>query len=269
VIYIRGFSGDLAYRLGNEFVKETYGDPKRLLHQAWKQRKYGSRLHLSNLSNIFRVPRVTSIYSNGFKMEYIEGKNILEIMENEPEKLEQIVDAILKLLNWEFSQSVKRPFRVKPFIKKLSPVCPKEFKAFLLQECKKLRFRLCDVGMTHGDLSCANMVFADEKIYLVDFLRVFYRTPYQDVAKLYQECDLHWAMLMSDYSKENKNIKNGYDYLTWRLNQWVESNKVIDGCFVKIFRLMCLCRLFPYIPEGRDDMYSLIYKRCVDVIEEW
>ena len=270
MIYIRGYSGDAAYRLGNIFVKETDGDPRRLLHQAHKQMKYRSKL-LANeqLSKYFYVPRVMSVYSNGFTMEYVEGNSIIDVMNKEGiDGLASIFDKLEYLLDYEFHHTVKRPFRVKPFIKKLSPSCPVDIRECIIMEVKKRRFTWLPIGLMHGDLSCANMLFYKDKIVLLDLLKVFYRTPYQDIAKLYQEMDLHWAMLMSDYSNETSKIKSGYDYLTHRLNTWVDNTAYIDKRFVNLFRLMCVARLFPYVNSADTGMQKLVYKKCLDIMEE-
>ena len=264
VIFIKGYSGDTAYRYGDEFVKETDGDPKRLLHQAHKQMKYRERLPLTN----FAVPKVTRVFKNGFAMEYVEGKSLIDLLK-EPSKVEWVADNIIELLEWEFSHTTKRIFRVKPFINKLSSKCPIDLQEFLLKECKKLRFKLYQVGYMHGDLTCANMLFTKDKIYLIDFLKVFMRTPYQDIAKLYQEFDLYWVLLMSDYTTENKDIKYGYDYLAWRITEWARKSEFIDFRFVKVFRLMCLLRLFPYIPDNDKELFNLVYKRATDLMEDW
>jgi tRNA A-37 threonylcarbamoyl transferase component Bud32 len=264
---MKGFSGDPAYRLGNEFVKETDGDPKRLLHQAWKQRKYESRLLLSDLFNIFKVPRVTSIYSNGFKMEYIDGKDIVKIMISEPERLESIADSILKLIDWEFKHSVKRPLFIKPLVKKLSKACPEELRCYAISEAKKLRFKFIPVGRNHGDLTCANMIFTDSSIYLIDFLKTFYRTPYQDIAKLLQEVDLHWAELMSNYDTESNAIKQGYDYLNYRIQEHLKEHYSKHRQAIRLFHFVCLCRLFPYAKKG-GEIYDLIRYRCLEMIDD-
>ena len=263
---MRGFSGDIAYRDGYRFVKESEKNIKRLLHQAHKQKKYFNRLWMSKLKDTFRVPIVWEISHNGFKMEYINGHTILEVMKNHPESLEYIADAILELIDWEFENSVKRPFRLKPFINKLTPACPPEFQAYVISQAKKLRFKWIDYGMNHGDLTMANMIFTRDSIYLIDFLKTFLRTPYQDIAKLLQEIDFHWAKLMSDYDEESSAIKFGYDYLNDRIQKHLQEHYSDKKDIIRVFHFMCLCRLFPYAKDDQD-IKDLIYYRCKELIE--
>ena len=267
VIYIKGFSGDIAYQEGHMFYKETSGDPSRLLHQAHKQQKYARKLANSELSDVFRVPKVTSVYCNGFSMEYVYGNNIIYTMKYRPQSLRYIIDSVMQLVDWEFSHSVKRPFKVKPFVSKLSPVCPTEYREYAIRKAKKLRGKWIHYGLNHGDLSMANMLFMGDHIYLLDFLKTFLRTPYQDIAKLQQEMDLHWAMLMSDYSHENKAIKDGYDYLSHRIQLWLNENYSKQRDIIHLFHFMCLCRLFPYAVNS-PDVFKLVEYKCQELMEE-
>lgn len=264
---MKGFSGQEAYRSGNEFIKKTDGDPKRLLHQAWKQQKYAKRMVKTEFYNTFDVPKVTGMLRDGFKMKYIDGKNIIEIMKEEPERLPSIADSILRLIDWEFKYSVNRLFRLKPLIQKLSPVCPKELSCYTINEAKKIRWKLIPYGMNHGDLTMANMIFTKDRIYLIDFLKTFLRTPYQDIAKLLQEIDLHWSSLMSDYSKEGNAIKYGYDYLNWRIQKHLKENYLRHKQAIRVFHLACLCRLFPYCKDNYE-VFNLTRYRCMEIIDD-
>ena len=259
---MKGYSGDSAYYDGEWFIKETDGDPKRLLHQAHKQMKYWSRLDIDG----FAVPFIRRIWTNGFSMEYIDGKSLPEMMVSEPDKLPWIADKILELIDWEFSKSVKRPFILKPLVDKLSPACPNELRAYAIQEAKKLRFKLIPFGTNHGDLTCANMIFKDDKIYLVDFLQTFLRTPYQDIAKLLQEIDFHWAALMAEYESPAKELKFGYDYLNHRIQEHLEKHYSEHKQAIRVFHFMCLCRLFPYC-ENDKKIYDMVRYRCMELID--
>jgi len=266
VIYIKGFSGDLVYQDRGYLVKESENNVARLLHQAHKQEKYRWKLKYQAPFNSFDVPYVVETFHNGYKMEYVDGYDILTIMQEQKYRLPTIADKVLKLIDFEFSQSVKRPFRVKPFIKKLSPVCPPEYSRYLIQEAKKLKWKWIDYGLNHGDMSMANMIFKGGTIYLIDFLKTFLRTPYQDIAKLQQEMDLHWAMLMSDYSRENFLIKQGYDYLSHRLNQHLKRYYSDRRDIIRVFHFMCLCRLFPYAKNDKE-IFKLVEYRCQELMD--
>lgn len=263
---MKGFSGDLAYRDGIYFIKESEDNIKRLLHQAHKQEKYFKRVY--GYLPRFTVPEVYHVFHNGFAMQYVEGDSILTIMRDSPYMLEGIADSVLKLIDWEFKQSVKRPFRVKPFINKLSPITPDYCARYLKQEIKKLRWKWIDYGINHGDLTMANMIFKNDNIYLIDFIKTFLRTPYQDIAKLQQEMDLHWAMLMSEYDTESSKIKQGYDYLNHRLNQHFRRYYSDRKDIIRVFHFMCLCRLFPYAKkQDNKDVFKLVEYKCQEMMD--
>ena len=259
---MRGFSGDSAYRFGDVFIKETNGNPKRLLHQAHKQMKYCSRLDIPG----FAVPRVTAKWKNGFAMEYINGKSLVDIMIKEPEMLPWIADKILELIDWEFNNSVNRPFRFKKLVNKLSPSCPRELQDYIIAQAKRMRWKWIPYGLNHGDLTGANMLFKGDTIYLIDFLQTFLRTPYQDIAKLLQEIDFHWAALMSDYASPAKELKFGYDYLNHRIQEHLRKKYSTHKQAIRVFHFMCLCRLFPYC-EKNGEIYDMVRYRCLELID--
>lgn len=260
---MKGYSGDAIYKKNNLFIKETDRNVDRLLHQAHKQEKYYSRLH----NPVFKIPHVKYKFSNGFAMEYIDGKDIVEVMRESPDRMEWITDQVLFLIDWEFDHSSLRPFRVQPVIDKLSPVCPVDLKEYAVQKAKSLRWRLIPYGMNHGDFTLSNMIFKDGYIYLIDLLKTFMRTPFQDIAKLQQEADLHWSFLMSDYSQENRNVKQGYDYFSWRLTQHLQEHYACFQRFIHLFHFMCLCRLFPYSEKGSDIWNSIVF-RCKEMMKD-
>ena len=257
---LKGYSGYSVYKVRNAVVKETDGDPKRLLHQAHKQMKYKRRLEKSKLCNTFGVPHVLVTYKNGFSMECVEGKNIIQLMIDEPERIPYIIDNIKQLIDWEFRNSVKRPFMPRYMINKLSPSCPYKIAKYIDDEAMALRYKLIPVGINHGDLSLSNMIFTDSKIYLIDFLKTYYRSPYQDIGKLWQEYDLKWSLKMFQYVNF-KAIDDGYAQIYEYLLKKLPYNRMI-----RLFRLMTLARLFPYTSD--KNMFKEIEKKCYEVMNE-
>jgi len=256
---MRGYLGHASYRKGDLFIKETDGYAERLLHQAKKQMKYRSRLMQSPLSKKFDIPKVISCWDSGFSMEYVNGMNLIEVMQHSPQLLPGIMESITELLQWEFQKSHKRPFKVKPFINKLSSSCPGYISRYIINEAKKLRFSFVSTGQNMGDLTCANMIFTYDKIYLIDLLGTFYRSPYQDVAKLLQEVNLQWSWLMHE-NKEGCFVQKEYAVFKSYIDNNIPKNQ-----HTHLFYLMCLARLFPYSLHN-EEMFKLINTECWRVI---
>jgi tRNA A-37 threonylcarbamoyl transferase component Bud32 len=258
---IKGYSGDKVFFKDGVIYKTTSKDPARILHQAHKQMKYRGKLLQSPLRYAFDVPKVLDLLKNGYTMEYVNGYSIIDVIERgDFSTMRTIINNTFDLIDWEFKQSVKRLLPVTSFITKLSDECPKEFRLHLINCLNKNTFRLLPTGICHGDLTFANMIFGD-KIYLIDHLSPFVRTPYQDIGKLLQDVNLKWSLQMMDKPVDTIKVDLGYEYLKRVVEERISKyNKDL----VHIFYFMTLCRLFPYTTD--TDMYNLIYKECERLI---
>ena len=260
---MKGYSGYVLYTDGKTFFKESKNkkEVQRLLHSAHKQTKYRGRLLSSPMKYIFDVPEVILRYDKGFSMNYVYGYNIIDVLETaDISTIDTIIERIFTLIDWEFSNSNLRPLKIDDFVDKLSKKCPKELSEPFLKEIKKLKYRYIKKGICHGDLTMANMIFGD-KIYLIDFLSPFIRTPHQDLGKLLQEVDLKWSYHMMDKPVDVNKVNIGYKYLKKEVYKRIEYDDV-----VRAFHIMTLLRLFPYTHD--KDMYELIYNRSKELIEE-
>ncbi len=253
---MKGYSGFILRTNGKVFCKDTNKDPQALLHQAHKQMKYRGKLLDSPMKLIFDVPKVTLKTGTGFCMDFVYGYNIIDVLETcDISTIDTIIDRVFSLIDWEFSISKKRLLNVEAFKNKLSVDCPMGFRKHIMNKLHE-KYRFVSIGMCHGDYSFANMIFGD-KIYLIDFLSPFIRSPYQDIAKLLQSVNLKWSYLMLEKPVDDVKVSIGYKYLKKEIYKKIDA---YDKDLVHIFYFMCLCRLFAYTTE--KTMYNLIYNEC-------
>jgi hypothetical protein len=214
------------------------------------------------LKHLFHVPKVYSIGSErdfSFSMEYVTGHTILEILDvgditelrDILEKLWLLIDTEVKACKW---QTVSR----EDILKKLYEVmckCPKGWLPIGYEIEKFISRDLAlPIGVCHGDLTFANMIF-NNKINMIDLLDSYIETPIQDIAKLKQEFDLVWTWEMSNRNAQDMTkIRIGYSHL-----KKIFDSKVKDFGFeyeIKVFYLMTLFRIVPYIKN--EDISILI-----------
>ena len=101
------------------------------------------------------------------------------------------------------------------------------------------------------------MLFSN-KIILIDFLDSFIESPIQDIAKLLQEVNLEWSLLMSSGIRDITKIQISYNYLKWKIIQRITQEFPQYSKQIDLFYLITLLRIIPYIKEER--IYKIVLK---------
>ena len=238
-------------------------DQDRLLSQCHKQKVFS---HFVNedlvLKHLFHVPKVYSVGSErdfSFSMEYVTGHTVLEILDRgDITELHDIHDRLWLFIDAEVKASKWQTVFRDEILKKLYDVmgkCPKGWLpiGYAIEQFISRDLAL-PVGVCHGDLTFANMIF-NNKINLIDLLDSYIETPIQDIAKLKQEFDLVWTWEMSNRNAQDMTkIRIGYSHL-----KKIFDHKVKEFGFeyeIKVFYLMTLFRIVPYIKS--EDVSILI-----------
>jgi len=247
---------------GYVFQKSGDGDTSRLFRQMDRQIKYRDIINkYGHLSSKFYVPSVVDRLSDGFNMEYIYGRHLLDVVsECNVSIIGHIMDNILFWVDWCIDHSGRVSFDPRFFSRKLETIkgVDELLKKFdvLLDGCKGLD---CPVGYCHGDFTLSNMLFLENgKIGLVDWHDPFMESPLQDIGKLFQEIELKWSMRMGDTSAIK--FDTAYDNIHRFFDRWIETIDV-EPRLVHLFHVMTLLRLFPYTKHG--ELYDIIYD-CVE-----
>lgn len=115
------------------------------------------------------------------------------------------------------------------------------------------------VNVCHGDLTLSNIIFKNNKIYLIDFLDSFIETPYQDIIKLRQDTLFKWSLL----KLKNKNFdRNKISQVLYYLNDMITDSFYdhIKLASFKQLEKMNYLRILPYctVDETRNFIYDTL-----------
>ena len=106
-------------------------------------------------------------------------------------------------------------------------------------------------GECHGDLTISNMLFANNQIYLIDFLDSYIESPMQDIVKIRQDTNYYLITLLYNYKDDEYNllqIKNNLNYIDniicLHFNNYFWYIK-----YYGIFQLINLIRIIPYLKD--------------------
>lgn len=107
------------------------------------------------------------------------------------------------------------------------------------------------VGYCHGDLTLSNLIITKEnKIYLFDFLDIYFESPLQDIVKLKQDFVHGWSFRYENKAMQNRakifSIHNTPKLINYYSKKY--SNQIY------LLELLSLSRIVPYI---RDDLTVL------------
>ena len=220
-------------KLENNIVtKSSFNDDKRLVISATKQKKFKS--------NFFKKPKVYQIESDSFQMEYIKGESFSQFFNTATKRdLDFLIKKIDGYLKENIIGNVDIPISV--FKNKLKSLPNGED---LLHIFGNKEFINVHVGLSHGDLTFSNMIFAEET-YLIDFLDSYLESPTIDIVKLRQDTDLFWSLNMIDENVDLTKIKLCLNYI----DSWIESNYKIED--YNILQIINLVRIYPYTSDNK------------------
>ncbi len=247
---------------------------KRLQKQADKQHSYYSLIASSDLKYFFEVPKIISNCSSpsheepmnfSFVMDFYNGKTILDILEyGDITQLNDFIDKLFMYLRWEFDNSEEiyigealqnklLDLQTKIEDKTLSKIIL-DLSNLVLNE----KFK-APVGYCHGDFTFSNMIFSN-KIILIDWLNSFIESPIQDCAKLLQELNLQWSLLMDNpESRDITKIKIGYEHLRWEITQRLIHEYPQYLNVIELFYKITILRIIPYTKK-EDKIYNILIK---------
>lgn len=222
--------------------KTDLNDTNRLIKQAQKQKDFTNK----DIKNI-KTPKILNIGKNYFNMEFINGKNFIQFVEDK--NIENVIfqiDNIINYLNEIKKMTIESDvnFHDAMFNKletleteKLHPKIYDYIIEQLTNEELKIESTFC-----HGDLSLSNMIFKDKEIFLVDFLDPFFNTYLTDIAKIRQDSLYFWLFRVNSYSSIKCEI------ITKKINLAIEKEfkEELSTIEFKLIELINFLRIEPY-----------------------
>lgn len=218
----------------------------RLHNQAIKQDIKGIRSY-----NTFSIPKIQNINTSNlyyFDMDYIHCKSFNEYFyELSPYGITKFIQFIDEYFSTISTIGKYSSDEVKIIIlNKLSSFVNSNYKNFLIflkEKIKYIQFPSIYKESCHGDLTMSNILFTDEKYYLIDFLDSYLECSIIDLVKLKQDLYYHWLL-------KTNNIINLKAYqITSHIWQCIENkySDTVNTVLFDILEIVNWLRIEPYI----------------------
>jgi hypothetical protein len=240
---------------------------KRLIKQAEKQQQFFSNLppepKFSTAKVLDVTPAIGSLAS--FTMPYLFAEKYSDYLEKISfSDLKILLHDILSYLSNNISQAnyqlIERSVitsKVEELKGNLNGSLHSDNAPFLSEVMQFLENEVPEdplpVGTCHGDLTFSNILFGDNKIYLLDFLDSFIESPIIDIVKLRQDTCFKWSvMLEKDMPMHKKNkIIQTFDYLDHEIDAFCEKKLGMTKWY-KYLQVFNLMRIFPYLHQPEE-----------------
>ena len=234
---VRGHSKYKLKLENNLVTKYHYKDDDRLVASANKQTEF--------ISKYFKTPKVLDIQSNKFEMEYISGYSFSQFLTSASKRdLDGFINKIDGYLKENIIGELNVPIQL--FINKIKSI---DFNSdLLLSKIKDKKDIKIKVGLSHGDMTLSNMIFAED-IYLIDFLDSYIESPTMDIVKLRQDTHLYWSLNMVNDITDLTKIKLGLNYV----DNWITDNYPVED--YELFQIINLLRIYPYTTDDKIKSY--------------
>jgi thiamine kinase-like enzyme len=124
---------------------------------------------------------------------------------------------------------------------------------------------LIPIGSCHGDLTLSNIIITnDNYMYIFDFLDTFIDSPLQDVSKIIQDMKYGWS-----FRHERASIKlKGQLFCESAFPDYIDTLMHIYSKELKIFNIMTILRIAPYIQIGDNETSEWFKKTMIQILEE-
>ena len=238
-----GLSG-CSLELINDRVLRKYSPTtdynSRLLSQADKQVVFGNRIY-KNID----APKVYDIHKNFFDMEYVAGKSFDEFFSiASVNDIEFVVSTLFNYFDTLIS-TARNIDATKQILDKLDSLKEKssypKYIEFLRKYVEDKRI-IVPHTFCHGDLTFANIIFHENRLFFIDFLDCYVDTFLSDLVKLKQ--DLHHLWSVKNQDVYTVRIHQIYEYI-WDKLEVRYTDYLTDG--FHILDVINALRIEPYL----------------------
>ena len=238
-----GLSG-CSLELINDRVLRKYSPTtdynSRLLSQADKQVVFGNRIY-KNID----APKVYDIQKNYFYMEYVAGKSFDDFFSiASVNDIEFVVSTLFDYFDTLIS-TARNIDATKQILDKLDSLKEKssypKYIEFLRKYVEDKRI-IVPHTFCHGDLTFANIIFHQNRLFFIDFLDCYVDTFLSDLVKLKQDLHHLWAVRNQDVYTVR--IHQIYEYI-WDKLEVRYTDYLTDG--FHILDVMNALRIEPYL----------------------
>jgi len=242
---LKGGSGGSVEKVGNRIIKKA--------KNAREQFRW-----YSSAASLCHVPEINTYYGDTLDMEYLNGKSLNEVCNEE--HIDYLVDLLARFSDIRVPNSNWQTMvdRVKDHMS-LNAV-KNEREIISLLESKQVRdFMESQASFSHGDLTFENCIVRDDKVYLIDpnCPDNIYSSWVMDIGKIYQS--LHYSYEENFSGFESKVDKE-------RLFAYLETK--FRGNFSRYFLLCEMIHYIRMLKYKNEDQKPIVRKRIQDIFRE-
>lgn len=240
----------------------------RLIKQAVKQYNFYNNIK-SNSS--FSTARVIETYSSQnslawFTMPYLFSEKYSDYLEKaNVTELKKLLAAILNYFDTNLKESLPGTVELVIISSKIEDLVQKVKKTsftgrdYFLSVLNYLKANIPNnplpLGACHGDLTFSNILFSDDKVYLLDFLDSFIESPIIDIVKLRQDTCFKWSIMLEKempLHKKNKLIQT-FNYFDREISLLCENRQLNEWYhYLQVFNLI---RIVPYLTDDAELLF--------------
>lgn len=235
---------------------------KRLMKQANKQQNFYNNLPDNQ---IFSTARVIELHSSEnalswFSMPYLFSEKYSNYLEQASTvDLKKLLNNLIDYFNFNIKSSTPQKIDVSIIASKIEELKLKVTdninateKEYFFNILEYLKTNIPDmplpVGTCHGDFTFSNILFGDNKIYLLDFLDSFIESPLIDIVKIRQDTCFKWSVMLEKEMpshKKNKLVQT-FNFLDREIASFCSNNLGLSIWYnyLQIFNLL---RIIPYL----------------------
>ncbi len=234
----------------------------RLLKQANKQHVFYNNLPENY---IFSTAKVIETYSSEnslawFSMPYLFSEKYSNYFEQASiVDLKNVLNHIIEYFDFNIKNSVSKKIDDRIIASKIEElelkvaesitVANKDYFLYALQYLKaNIPGMPLPIGTCHGDFTFSNILFGDNKIYLLDFLDSFIESPLIDIVKIRQDTCFKWSIMLEKEMpshKKNKLIQT-FNYLDREIALYC-ANQLGLSKWYNYLQVFNLLRIVPYL----------------------
>lgn len=240
---------------------------KRLLKQARKQEAFYNNLPENY---IFSTARVIETYSTEnslawFSMPYLFSEKYSTYFEQASiVDLKKVLHHIIDYFNLNIKNSIPGKIDDRIIASKIEELklkvgenistTNKDYFYYTLEYLKtNIPGTALPTGTCHGDFTFSNILFGDNKIYLLDFLDSFIESPLIDIVKIRQDTCFKWSIMLEKEMpphQKNKLIQT-FNYLDREIAAFCNKYQGM-GEWYNYLQIFNLLRIVPYLNNSEE-----------------
>ncbi|HEX8278448.1 MAG TPA: phosphotransferase, partial [Segetibacter sp.] len=182
---------------------------------------------------------------------YLEQASIVD--------LKKLLDNLIDYFNFNIKSSAPQKIDVGIITSKIEELKLKVTgninapeKEYFLNVLEYLKTNIPDMplptGTCHGDFTFSNILFGDNKIYLLDFLDSFIESPLIDIVKIRQDTCFKWSVMLEKEMPSHKKNKllQAFNFLDREIALFCNNNLGLSTWYnyLQVFNLL---RIIPYL----------------------